>query len=162
MKPLKQTVVATSVVFCSSIISLSIEAKTYAGCTKLANKIEIIQQKMRGGYTAAEGERLKSRLRYLKEQRNKCERHAEKVQVKQRKSSPIITKKHSKKQNLHQDYSNFQDQNQNNNTWTYSQASTERKAHWKKQQVIENKRISALNNKYSHTIKDAKTTDNDN
>ena len=158
MKPLKQTVIATSVAFCSLFISLSIEAKTYAGCTKLANKIELIQQKMRGGYSIAEGERLKTRLRYLKEQRIKCERHAEKAQVKQRKSSHTVTKK----QNQYQDHSQYQGQYHSNNTWTYSQASSDRKAHWKKQQAIENKRISALNNKYSHTIKDAKTTDNDN
>ena len=155
MKPLTFALIAIATLLNPS----NIEAKTYAGCTKLANKIEIIQQKMRGGYSIAEGERLKTRLRYLKEQRIKCERHAEKAQIKQRKSSPAMTKKHSKKQGAHQNYSQFDSQNPSINTWTYSQASNDRKAHWKKQQAIENKRINALNKKYSDTIKDASNND---
>ena len=53
-------------------------AITYSSCAKVAAKIEKVQRKMRLGYTAKQGEKLKSRLRKLKKQRIECERQAEK------------------------------------------------------------------------------------
>lgn len=118
---------------------------------------------MRSGYTAKQGEKLKSRLRHLKTQRNKCERHAEKQKAQSKaknqrhstvKAPQKPIKKNQKKHNGYQDYSQF--------NWSYTQASDECKAYWKKQQAIENKRIKALNKKYAGAIKDAKKADNNN
>ena len=60
---------------------------TYQACNKIVKKIERIEQRMRHGYSAAQGERLKMRLRFLKDQRNDCERYAENAKKQPQKNS---------------------------------------------------------------------------
>lgn len=148
-----------------TIIPFNAVATGYKNCADVAENIEKIHQKMRLGYTAKQGERLKTRLRQLKKQRVKCERYLEKNHrkltnkkpKKQRNLTLNSTLKRPAKPNLYQ----YDNQGKRQTNWSYT-ASDARKAYWEKQQAIENKRIKALNAKYKNAIKDADNKQNDN
>lgn len=68
-----KAIITLSILFISapSLASYEFEPSKYK-CQGIEKRIDIINSKMRAGYTNQEGERLKQELRQLKKQRNSC------------------------------------------------------------------------------------------
>ena len=68
-----KSIITLSLLFTSisSLASYEFEPSKYE-CQGIEKRIDIINSKMRAGYTSQEGERLKQELRQLKKQRNSC------------------------------------------------------------------------------------------
>jgi hypothetical protein len=68
-----KSIITLSLLFTSvpSLASYEFEPSKYE-CQGIEKRIDIINSKMRAGYTNQEGERLKQELRQLKKQRNSC------------------------------------------------------------------------------------------
>ncbi|MFD3284711.1 hypothetical protein ACE41O_16510 [Alteromonas macleodii] len=68
-----KSIITLSLLFISvpSLASYEFEPSKYE-CQGIEKRIDIINSRMRAGYTNQEGERLKQELRQLKKQRNSC------------------------------------------------------------------------------------------
>ncbi|MGH8193514.1 MAG: hypothetical protein ACREQ8_03800 [Woeseiaceae bacterium] len=68
---MRRLVIFIVFVICSSIVTVAADKQEQAECAKLDRQIREIQEKMRHGYSASQGEKLKDRLRELRARRAK-------------------------------------------------------------------------------------------